>query len=212
MRLLLALEQYYLLSMNPGNNDLKVAAASPGGMAVAERNRELNREGVYVYLDNVLLGVFPATFEGPGNFKESMKISNNVIVRALLPDQLLYGKFLITKIPLALPAVPTMTTDELQTALSTAAIASKSKQTAGLKAKPVDLIRLSNNQKLNFKSVTAAAKFITEDTGKNVSKNVLSAAVKSGRPVQGFTVIYITTPGLMAERSNALSLKLSTPQ
>ena len=178
--------------MNPGNNYLKVVAASPGGMAVAERNRELNRKGLYVYLDNVLLGVFPATFEGPGNFKESMKVSYTAIARALLPYQLLFGKFLITNNPLALPAVPTMTADELQTAMSTAAIASKSKQTAGLKAKPVDLIRLSNNQKLNFKSVTAAAKFITEDTGKNVTKNALSAAVKSGCPVQGFTVIYIT--------------------
>jgi hypothetical protein len=32
LRLLLALEQYYILTLNPGNNDILVAGGSPGGM------------------------------------------------------------------------------------------------------------------------------------------------------------------------------------
>jgi group I intron endonuclease len=42
LRLLLALEQYYLLSLNPQNNTLYVAKGSPGGMAIAENNRMKN--------------------------------------------------------------------------------------------------------------------------------------------------------------------------
>lgn len=32
LRLLIALEQYYILALNPGNNDILVAGGSPGGM------------------------------------------------------------------------------------------------------------------------------------------------------------------------------------
>lgn len=59
LRLLLALEQLHLL-INPQNNSLYVAAESPGGMAFAEYNRELNRQEIYMYLENKLIYVFSA--------------------------------------------------------------------------------------------------------------------------------------------------------
>lgn len=191
MNLLLALEQYYLLVMNPANNTLMVAGGSPGGMAVAEKNRELNRKTVYVYRDDILLGVFPATFEGPSNLQDSMKIGVNTILTALQANQLLFGVFVLSYVPFTLSTVPTMTHDELREVIYEAGNASKSKQTLGLKAKAVNLVRLTDNKVYSFKSVTAAAKFIKKDTGKNANKNMLSTAVNTGTPVFGFTVIYI---------------------
>jgi hypothetical protein len=41
-----------------------VAAGSPGGMAVAEYNREKHRHYVYVYLNNVLIHTFDSLYEG----------------------------------------------------------------------------------------------------------------------------------------------------
>jgi hypothetical protein len=137
---------------------------------------------VYVYRDGALLGVFPATFEGPNNLKDSMNIGMNTILRAMQPNQLLFGVFLLSYVPLTLTTEPTMSVDELRASILSAGNASKSKQTQGLKAKPVDLIRLyplKENEVHHFKSVTAAAKFIKTDTGKNVTKNTLGLTAYS---------------------------------
>jgi hypothetical protein len=79
LRLLLALEQYYILSMNPGNNSLKVAGGTSGGIAVADINRLKHSRPLFLYAENVLLYVFFSIYEGPNSAKKLLKVGSQTI-------------------------------------------------------------------------------------------------------------------------------------
>lgn len=57
-RLLIALEQYYILSLVPEYNTLMVASGSPGGKAVAEQTARLQSIPLYLYVGSTVVYVF----------------------------------------------------------------------------------------------------------------------------------------------------------
>lgn len=96
MRLLLAFEQYYMLKNDPQNNTLYVAAGSPGGMATAEANRELNAQPLYMYQDGVLIYKFDAMQAGSNTPMAVLGLSK-YYPTLVNSGTLLYDIFLLSK-------------------------------------------------------------------------------------------------------------------
>jgi hypothetical protein len=96
MRFLLALEQYYMLELKPQNNTLYVANGSPGGERVAESNRDLNRQNLYMYLDDVLIHVFSSIKLGPDSFMNLLATSNNTMLKCINDNTLFLSKFMLS--------------------------------------------------------------------------------------------------------------------
>ena len=97
IRLTLALEQYYLLSINPQNNTLYVADGSPGGMAVAESHRKINSKKVYMFEDDKLVHIFDGTTTGPGGMATIIGAGNHAIAVALRTGELYMNYFKLTR-------------------------------------------------------------------------------------------------------------------
>ena len=78
--LLIALEQYYILALNPGNNDILVAAGSPGGMWLSERNSATNGIPLYAYLDGQLIYIFNSLIGITNSAVGVLQVSVNTLV------------------------------------------------------------------------------------------------------------------------------------
>lgn len=100
LRLLLGLEQYYILTINPQNNMLYVAGGPPGGMRTAERNREKNSLKTYMYLNDLLIYVFKARGSGPTGMCTLLNCSNAPINLALNTGSLWLDTFKLTSAPI----------------------------------------------------------------------------------------------------------------
>lgn len=100
LRLLLALEQYYILRDNPGNNSMQVAGGSPGGMATAESNRAALSVPVYVYLDGILVHVFEAMSRGENGMATLLETQRSKIKKALDTGTLFMNLFVLKYEPI----------------------------------------------------------------------------------------------------------------
>jgi hypothetical protein len=158
MRLLLAFEQYYMLTGHPDNNTLYVAKGSPGGMAVAEHNRELNSQPVFLYKDDVLIATFSSKNTGINSAAVVLTLSRNVIADITDTTTLLYQEFLLTtkEIPGALENL--LPLEDLLVVVEEARAVSKSAQAVGLSgsSQAVTLTRESDGRVYTFTSVGKA--------------------------------------------------------
>lgn len=83
LRLLLALEQYYILTTNSDYNILKVANGSPGGMRIALQNSLANSIPIYLYMNGALVYVFDSLNGMTNNAVECMHTTTSTIIECL---------------------------------------------------------------------------------------------------------------------------------
>lgn len=98
-RLLLALEQYYILMSNPAYNDLKVVNKTPGGMRLSEHNSVLNSVPLYVLLDGQLIYVFDSLNGLTNNAMTGLSASTNTILNCLDTGDLFLGTLTLSRTP-----------------------------------------------------------------------------------------------------------------
>lgn len=113
LRLLIALEQYYILTLNPGNTSNLVAEGSPGGMHLSESNSALASIPVYMYLGNVLLYIFTSTGGLHNSVNSVLGVSLQSVRKSIGTGYLYLGKFLFTLTPINSTDKPTMTKEQL---------------------------------------------------------------------------------------------------
>jgi hypothetical protein len=82
-QLLLALEQYYILSMNPVNNSLLVVGTSPGGSWLSQTNSATNSVPISMYLNGVLIYVFNSMVGMSNSAVSVLRIKTNTLIDRL---------------------------------------------------------------------------------------------------------------------------------
>lgn len=157
-RLMLALEQYYMLSEKPVNNTLYVAAGSPGGQRVAEANRLLNRKPIFMYLDNKLIFKFESLINGENSIANILNVSSNPLYRALKGD-LFFKTFVLTY-----ELLSHADNDNLLTLNAVQILFSQVRSELNLEKQkkpdpfpPVTFVRLLDNQSFDFPSFKEAS-------------------------------------------------------
>jgi hypothetical protein len=113
MRFLLALEQYYILALDPANNSLIVAGGSPGGQHLSQSNSALASVPVYMYLGNVLLYIFSSTGGLHNSVNSVLGISLLSVRRSIKTGYLFLDAFIFTLKPLDPSVQPSMSKDDL---------------------------------------------------------------------------------------------------
>lgn len=98
LRFLLALEQYYILSLNPGNNDIIVAGGSPGGMWLSEINSIATSIPLYLYLKGQLIYVFNSMNGITNDAVSILRTSSNIIGNCLNTGALLFETFTLSRV------------------------------------------------------------------------------------------------------------------
>lgn len=158
MRLLLVLEQYYMLTDNPINNTLYVANGSPGGMAVAELNRARISQPVFLYKDGVLVATFSSKKTGDNSAAVVLGLSSNLVADLVDTATLLYQVFLMTTEEVPGTVVELLPLEDLLIVVENARALSKSAQATGLagSSQAVTLTRVSDGQEYTFTSVGKA--------------------------------------------------------
>lgn len=89
MRLLLALEQYYILSLTPQNNALMVVNASPGGKWLSEANSITNSVPITMHHNDEPIYVFNSMNGLTNNALSTLKIKSNDLINVLNSGNLL---------------------------------------------------------------------------------------------------------------------------
>jgi len=113
LRLLIALEQYYILSLNPGNTSNLVAAGSPGGMHLSETNSAINGVPIHMYFQGELLYIFSSTGGLYDSVKSVLGLSELPVRRSIKTGYLVLDAFLFTIEAIDPGAEPSMTEKEL---------------------------------------------------------------------------------------------------
>jgi hypothetical protein len=160
LRLLLALEQYYLLK-DPQNNSLLVAAGSPGGQRVAEANRERNRQAVYMYLGDTLIYVFSSVSQGPNSLCTLLSTSRNTVANCFKNNTLFLGTFTLSKKPIENTNADLMSLQQVQeTVLAVRGdyVQVRTKNLTRGVTPPITLIRVVDGMEFHFDNYTLAGK------------------------------------------------------
>lgn len=100
VRLLIALEQYFILSMNPKYNTLMVANGSPGGMRVAKISSLALSIPIYVYVNKILVYIFDSMAGMTNNAITGLNVSTKSIYTALNTGRPYLNVFILTRKPL----------------------------------------------------------------------------------------------------------------
>lgn len=96
-QLLLALEQYYILSMNPVNNSLLVVGTSPGGSWLSQINSATNSVPISMYLNGALIYVFNSMVGMTNSAVSILRIKTNTLIDRLDTGLLLWDQFTVTR-------------------------------------------------------------------------------------------------------------------
>lgn len=147
-----------MLTDNPINNTLYVANGSPGGMAVADLNRERINQPVFLYKDGVLVATFSSKNTGDNSAAVVLGISPNIVADLTDTTTLLYQAFLMTTEEIPGTVVELLPLEDLLIVVENARVVSKSAQATGLagSSQAVTLTRVSDGQVHTFTSVGKA--------------------------------------------------------
>lgn len=97
LRFVLALEQYYILSLNPVNNSLLVVASSPGGKWLSQANSLINSAPICMFYNTVLIYVFNSMVGMTNSALSALKIKSNTLIDCLNTENVLWNKFTFTR-------------------------------------------------------------------------------------------------------------------
>jgi hypothetical protein len=97
-RLLLALEQYYILSLNPANNTLMVVNGSPGGMRISAQNSITNGTPIAVFMDSQLIYVFHSLNGLSNDAVTGLRASTTTLLACLDLNSLFLNTFTLVRI------------------------------------------------------------------------------------------------------------------
>lgn len=187
LRLLLALEQFYILSMNPGNNDIMVAAGSPGGKHLAAKLKALYGWKVYVYLGDKLLHIFPSQRD----FISGL-VTAFTTAKTALDTGLLFGVFTVTLTPLGeVSEDHLISLSELKVLVDKARKDSlKTRVTKGTNTRSprVTLTNVSTGEARTFDHFQQASQWSKTQTGKHLTHQTIERRIQSGVPLNGFLI------------------------
>lgn len=182
-RLLLALEQYYILMSNPAYNDLKVVNKTPGGMRLSEHNSVLNSVPLYVLLDGQLIYVFDSLNGLTNNAMTGLSASTNTILNCLDTGDLFLGTLTLSRTP--------PNSDEGNGSLmSLEDLKNLVKETRTGKliyTPPIVITRVEDGTTMNFPNFNEARKWLKKETGKKVDNKTMERRIKSGIPLNGYS-------------------------
>lgn len=184
LRLLLALEQYYILTLNPGNNDILVAGGSPGGMWLSEINSLATSIPLYLFLEGQLIYIFNSMNGITNNATSILRTSTNIIGNCLNTGTLLFNTFTLSRVNTSTGQPSLITLEELLVLLEKARIHARAtrvstKPRGGPRSGPesttpaVKLTRCSDGAIFEFDNFNATRTWLLNNTGKNVSNDTI---------------------------------------
>lgn len=179
-----------MLTMNPVNNTLYVAGGSPGGMRVAESNRTLLQESVFLYLGDALLFHFLSKKEGPLSVVNALQMALETINLHIDTNNLLFGVFRLTSEPLSNGFPGQLPIETVLSMVVDARVKSKSTHISGPRQKIEVKLTHTGGSIETFPSVGKAAKFLSAVAGKTVYKNTLLDAKNNKTLLHGYLVEY----------------------
>lgn len=200
--LLYSLEQYYILSLNPGNNSLLVVGTSPGGKWLSEANSLTNSVPIHMYqITNPgsapkLIYVFNSMVGISNNALSALGTKSNTLIEALNSGNPLWNEFLLTRdvpTPEQLDNANLLSLPDLLDLISkvkTNYKISYVRKPAGRPKSttpPVTIVRNSDNKEFPFDNFNSARAWLLNSTGKNVSNDTIRRRIQSGIPLNGFT-------------------------
>jgi hypothetical protein len=192
LRLLLAAEQYYLLSMNPVNNTLYVAGGSPGGMRVADINREKNSQKLYMYYKGYLLYIFSSIKVGTNSFVTVLSSSDVTLNKCIKDNVLFLGAFTMSREPLdVVKAGATLSTSLLQRLVADARVIHGQTRQTPVNTRttpPITLVQVTDGKSFTFGNYLQAAKWHKEQTGKSLHYATIDRRLKDHKPINGYFV------------------------
>lgn len=181
-RCLLALEQYYILSMNPGNNSLFVVNTSPGGKWLSEANSVTNSVQINMFHNGELIYVFNSMVGLTNNALSALSVKSNDLIHCLNTGELLWNEFTFTRGTLDHNKDNLMTREDLLVLINNTKKTYKSnyvRKPAGRPKSttpPVDIVRLSDNQVFEFSNFNAARTWLLNEAKLNVSNDTIRLA------------------------------------
>lgn len=199
LRLLLALEQYYILTLNPGNNDILVAGGSPGGMWLSEINSLATSIPLYLYLEGQLIYIFNSMNGITNDAASILRTSTTIIGKCLNTGTLLFNTFILSRVNTSTGQPSLVTLDELLVLLEKARLYARATR---VNTKPrgrpesttpaVKLIRCSDGAVFEFDNFNATRTWLLSNTGKNVSNDTIRRRIESGQALNGYIYQSVT--------------------
>lgn len=96
-RLLIALEQYYIMTMNPKLNSIYVVNETPGGMHLSENNSKLMSVPIYVSIAGVPVFMFDSLNGITNNAITALGASTNSIINCLDTGETFLGLYELSR-------------------------------------------------------------------------------------------------------------------
>ena len=152
-RLLLALEQYYILSLDPALNTLKVVNETPGGMRLSENNSIKKSVPIFVSIGSQLVYVFDSLNGVNNSAMSGFNASTNSILAHLSNGEPFLGVYQLSRVrPLEIRDGGLMTQAELMKHIE------KLRLSLMVYTPPITIVRLSDNEMFNFINFNEARK------------------------------------------------------
>lgn len=192
--LLLVLEQYYILSLNPSNKILKVVNGSPGGMRISAQNSITNSTSIAVTMNGLLIFVFNSMNGITNNAVNGLGATSKSIISCLNSGKLFLNIFTLTRIVdgVISESPHYMTLEDMLKLVEQARVDYKNtwKRTkpAGRPSSTTPsfkVIRLVDGSEHAFPNFNSARVWLREETGKHVDNNTITRRIASGIPLNG---------------------------
>ena len=203
VRLLLALEQYYILALTPLNNALMVANGSPGGKHLAQQNSLLNSIPLVLSIGEKAIYLFNS-MNGTGlgnNAIDGLGTSTNMIAK-LLKGELYMNTFTLSRNP---PAGMTLAelrdSGQLISFEEMLALVNAAKDQWKYKMRTISpdriqgpkpttpaitITRVSDGLTFSFRGYNSARTWILSEVGTNISNDTITKRIESGKPLNGY--------------------------
>lgn len=182
-RLLLALEQYYILMSNPAYNDLKVVNKTPGGMRLSQHNSVMNSVPLYASRDGKLIYVFDSLNGLTNNAITGLGASTNTILHCLNTGNLFLDTLSLTRSP----PLPEWDDASLMSTEDFINLINNIRTGKLIYTPPIVITRVADGMTKNFPNFNEARKWLKKETGKKVDNKTMERRIKSGIPLNGYS-------------------------